>query len=214
MKKLTILFDLDGTLIDATEAILEGFDVAYKKHGDKKPDDKKIIALIGLPLELMFKELGVDGNNLDSYVASYKEHYRKISIQKTKLLPKAIQAIKLAHNRVNLGIVTTKTARYSRELLEHLGLMDYFLVLVGREDVENPKPHSEPIIKAMHKIAALKEHTFMIGDTCLDMISAKDAGIRGIGVLSGYANKEQLSRCTNIIFDDVLEAVEYILSRE
>ncbi|MEO1923004.1 MAG: HAD-IA family hydrolase, partial [Nautiliaceae bacterium] len=109
-----------------------------------------------------------------------------------------------------LGIVTTKTGEYSKELLKHFGIMDYFEVLIGREDVENPKPHPEPILKALYKMKASKEAAWMIGDTCLDMVSAKEAGINYIGVKFEYENEENMKKCAEIVKSDVLKAVEYI----
>jgi len=204
-----ILFDLDGTLIDSTEAILEGFDVAFKAFHKKTPNEEEIKRLIGLPLDIMFEKLGIKKNVWD-YVEVYKKHYRKISTKKTKLLPFAKEAVFEANQFARLGIVTTKTARYSRELLEHFNLMKYFEVLIGRENVDNPKPHPEPILKAIHLMNAKKEATFMIGDTCLDMVSAKEAGVKYIGVKWEYESEENMKRCAEIIKDNVLEAVRYI----
>jgi len=208
-----ILFDLDGTLIDSTEAILEGFDVAFKTFNKKTPSNKEIKRLIGLPLDIMFEKLGVSRDKVWDFVEVYKKHYRKISIQKTKLLPFSKEAVIKASKFARLGIVTTKTARYSQELMEHFGLMKYFEVLIGRENVENPKPHPEPILRAIHLMNANKESTFMVGDTCLDMVSAKESGVFGVGVKGEYTPLEELKKCANIVKNNVLEAVEFISSR-
>jgi len=208
-----ILFDLDGTLIDSTEAILEGFDVAFKTFNKKTPSNKEIKRLIGLPLDIMFEKLGVSRDKVWDFVEVYKKHYRKISIQKTKLLPFSKEAVIKASKFARLGIVTTKTARYSQELMEHFGLMKYFEVLIGRENVENPKPHPEPILRAIHLMNANKESTFMVGDTCLDMVSAKESGVFGVGVKGEYTPLEELKKCANIVKNNVLEAVEFISSK-
>jgi len=204
-----ILFDLDGTLIDSTEAILEGFRVVFEKFGKTPANDDEVKKLIGLPLDIMFENLGIKEGVWD-YVNAYKEHYRKISKQKTILLPNAKEAILKAKEFARLGIVTTKTGLYSKELLEHFGVMKYFEVLIGREHVENPKPHPEPILKALHQMNANKEAAWMIGDTCLDMVSAKEAGIKYVGVEFKYESQENMKKCAEIIKPDVLKAVEYI----
>lgn len=209
MKK-TILFDLDGTLIDSTLAILESFKVAFKSFNLAPPPDSKIKPLIGLPLEVMFIKLGVSKNKALLFVQKYKEHYKEISKQKTTLLPNAKEAILLANSFANLGVVTTKTGKYSIELLEHFNLMHYFKILVGSEDVKNHKPHPEPIIKAMHYLNANESLTWMIGDTCLDLIAAKEANIHSIGVKWEYESLEKLKSCGKIIKADALEAVNFI----
>ena len=144
------------------------------------------------------------------FVDAYKKNYRKISTQKTKLLPNAKEAVMKASEFARLGIVTTKTARYSKELMEHFGLMDKFEVLIGRENVENPKPHPEPILRAIHAMKANKEATYMIGDTCLDMVSAKEAGVFGVGVIGDYTPVAELRQCADIVKNNALEAVEFI----
>jgi len=206
----TILFDLDGTLIDSTEAILESFDASFKAFNQKTPDEKEIKRLIGLPLDVMFENLGIDRDVVWEYVDIYKKHYREISTQKTKLLPNAKEAVKKASEFARLGIVTTKTARYSKDLMQYFGLMDYFEILIGRENVDNPKPHPEPILKAIHLMKANKKITFMVGDTCLDMVSAKEAGVYGVGVKGDYTPLQELKECGDIVKKDSLEAVRFI----
>ncbi len=206
----TILFDLDGTLIDSTEAILESFGVAYDTFGRAMPEEDEIKKLIGHPLDMMFRMLGVPNSQADAYVDAYKEYYRLISRKKTTLLPLAKEAVKLAATIGTLGVVTTKTARYSEELLEHLGVMHYFEVLIGRESVTHPKPHPEPILKALSHLKADASRTWMIGDTPMDLIAANEAGVQGIGVLCGYGTKYDLQKHTDCVLKDALDAVKHI----
>lgn len=206
-----ILFDLDGTIIDSTEAILESFEKAYTTFGVKVPSAENIKALIGLPLDVIFVTLGVAQEEAMAYVKAYKEHYRTVYIQKTTLLPNAKEAIAFAHEYARLGVVTTKTSEYSRSLLEHLDLMKYFDVLIGREDVEHPKPHPEPVYKALGQLGyRFGKVTYFVGDTCVDMLAAEEAEIGSVGVLSGYMGKEALAECADFVVADALEAVKLI----
>lgn len=210
---MIILFDLDGTLIDSTEAILESFHHAFALHNHSQPDDAEIKALIGHPLDYMFGALGVPQEKVWDFVDSYKEHYRKISTQKTELLPYAKEAIELASEFAHLGIVTTKTGEYSKILMEHFGVMEKFVTLIGREHVQNPKPDPEPILKALESFSAYElQDVYMIGDTEMDLISAQEADINGIGVLGHYATKERLLKYTATIFNNAYEAVKYLKS--
>ena len=205
-----ILFDLDGTLLDSTEAILEGFEQAFLAHSSKMPCHEDVLSLIGHPLDVMFSRLNVHEEQVESHVLAYKEHYRTISMLKTEFLPNAKKAIEYAKSFATLGIVTTKTGRYSKELLEHMGVMHHFDVLIGREHVENPKPHEEPILKALSALRANPEKTWMIGDTSLDMISAKNANIKSVGVECGYGKREELLQYSKYVKSDSLEAVKFI----
>jgi phosphoglycolate phosphatase len=213
-KKLIILFDLDGTLIDSTDAILETFHHSFKVHNYPTPKDEDITALIGYPLDVMYRELGVDEDVVWDYVHTYKEYYRVISTQKTTLIVNAKEAVTQANEFATLGIVTTKTGKYSQVLMEHFDLMKYFKVLIGREDVEKPKPDAEPIMKALEVLDATNREIWMIGDTKLDLMSAKNAGVNSIGVLSGYDNCDILKQHTDMIFSDALEAVKFLHNRK
>ncbi|MCF6243503.1 MAG: HAD family hydrolase [Sulfurovum sp.] len=206
-----ILFDLDGTLIDSTEAILESFKKAYEVFGKELPTPDAIKSLIGLPLEIMFQKLGVTEADSMDYAKEYKEHYKTIHTEKTVLLPHVREALELAVNHARLGVVTTKTSEYSRILLEHFDIMKHFNILIGREDVTNPKPDPEPVERAMN---ALGYHygkvTYMIGDTTADMIAAEKADIASIGVLCGYGKKDDLDEYADFVVKDAYSAVRLI----
>ena len=211
IKQKTILFDLDGTLIDSTPAILESFFVVFEKNKITNINENDIKKLIGYPLESMFISLGIDKKDASSFVLRYKHHYRQIANQKTKLLPFAKEAVQKASKFARLGVVTTKTAKYSKEILLHLGIGDYFETLIGFEDVSNPKPHSEPILKALKEMNVQdKKNSWMIGDTNLDIKSAKNAKINHIAVLGGYESRQDLLKHTDQICNNVLEAVQKI----
>jgi phosphoglycolate phosphatase len=208
-----ILFDLDGTLIDSTEAILESFHNSFDVHAHPHPSDDAIKRLIGHPLDVMYSRLGISEQMVWQFVTTYKEHYRVISTEKTHLLESAREAVLAADKIATLGIVTTKTGAYSQILMEHFGLMQYFEVLIGREHVQKPKPDAEPIERALRLLDKDDSDIWMIGDTQMDLISASNAGINSMGVLSGYDSKETLEKFTNVIFSDVFEAVKYLESR-
>ncbi len=211
---MIILFDLDGTLIDSTEAILESFHNSFDVYEVVHPSDEEIKALIGHPLDVMYSRLGISEDMVWQFVTTYKEYYRVISTQKTILLEGAKDAVLNASKIATLGIVTTKTGLYSQVLMEHFELMQYFEVLIGREHVEKPKPDAEPILKALAILNKKDNDIWMIGDTQMDLISASNASVNSIGVLSGYDDKITLEKFTNVIFNDALEAVDFLKSRQ
>ena len=208
-----ILFDLDGTLINSTSAIVGCFNHSFKElEFDFKGDDEDIKNEIGYPLDIMYANLGVDKQKVWDFVDSYKKEYRKISIDQTSLLPNAVESVKLASTFARLAIVTTKTTEYTIPLLEHLDIMKYFETIIGRQEVQNPKPHPEPVLKCLENMN-LKPHKniFMVGDTKLDLIAGNEAGVSTVAVLCGYGKKEDMEEYTSIITDDSLEAVKRIL---
>ncbi len=208
-----ILFDLDGTLIDSTDAIVGTFYYTFEKLNFQfEGNQKDIKSVIGYPLDVMYEQLGVPTNQVWDFVDCYKQRYRTISLEQTTLLPNAKKALIEASKFARLGIVTTKTTQYTIPLLEDMDIMKYFETIIGRQEVINPKPDPEPIFKAMENMDVTKSNykIFMIGDTKLDLIAAKKANIQGVGVLCGYGTKEELEKYTHIVAKNSLEAVEKI----
>ena len=149
--QITLLFDLDGTLIDSTPAILDGFHYAFAHLGAAEPSDEAIKRLIGHPLEVMFERLGVT-RDVQNFVLAYKQRYAQIFLDQTVLLSGAFEAVRAASEFANLGVVTTKTSKFSKILLQHLGIAEFFGTIVGREDVKKPKSSAEPILKALENL--------------------------------------------------------------
>lgn len=208
-----ILFDLDGTLIDSTEAILESFSRSFEILGGTMPEEGVIKEQIGHPLADMYRNLGIPEERIDDYVRTYKENYRQIHTRKTVLLPGAEEAIRLAASFARLGVVTTKTGKYSRELLEHFGVMGYFETLVGSEDVRRHKPHPEPILTALERMGADREGCWMIGDTCMDIHAALAAEVGPVGLSCGYGRPSELADCGAPVYADPLAAVTALVPK-
>jgi len=210
--RAVVLFDLDGTLIDSTEAIVDTFYYTFEKFGiNFYGSSKDIEKLIGYPLEDMYRAFGVEDNLIEEIVLSYKDKYQYVALEKTSLIDNAISSLQLASSFATLGIVTTKTTKYTLPLLKYLDILKYFKTIVGRMEVTHPKPHPEPILTALKNLKVdSKENVFMIGDTKLDLISAQKAKVCGIGVLTGYGTKEELSKYSSFVAKDSLEAVKII----
>lgn len=209
-KKKIVLFDLDGTLIDSTEPIIESFYFACDKFGLKKPDINHLKQTIGHTLENMFLTFNASKKDIQNLIDSYREHYRMVYLQKTKMLPNATKSIQIASEFSTLGIVTTKTSEFSKKILDHFKVLRYFNVVIGIENVTFPKPNAEPITKAIEELKIQNYEAFMIGDTILDSQSAINAGIKAIGVKSGYGDIKDLEKSCERVFKDTLEAINFI----
>ncbi|EAI1712748.1 HAD family hydrolase [Campylobacter coli] len=206
----TILFDLDGTLIDSTDAILNSFQGAFKALGLTSKNNEEIKNLIGYPLEQMFRMLYPDKVNLSKeFVLAYREIYAQIYLEQTTLLPKAKEALELGSEIADLGIVTTKGGKFTPILLDYLRVKKFFKTLITLEDVTNPKPHAEPILLALEKMQKTQENAYMIGDTILDIQAAISANITPLALTCGYGNENEL-KAHSMVFLNAYEAVNYI----
>jgi len=212
MDKKVILFDLDGTIIDSTDAIIKCFLHAFEQNGTKfNSTIDEIKGQIGYPLDVMFSHFGVKEDVVWDYVDSYKNQYKEISVEMTTLLENAKSSVEEASKFARLGVVTTKTTKYTIPILENFGILDYFEIVIGRQEVEHPKPHPEPILKALEgmNLSPSKE-IYMIGDTKLDIIAANESNVNNVAVLSGSGTYEELRNYTPNVVKDALEAVKLI----
>ena len=145
-------------------------------------------------------------------VDTYKNRYREISKEQTTLLENAFEAVKLASQIARVSVVTTKTRMYTMPLLDHFNITQFFEIVTGRENVQNPKPHPEPILVTLEQMNydEKRDSVWMIGDTKLDLIAAREANINSIGVLCGYGTLDELKEYTNIIKNNSLEAINFL----
>lgn len=212
-KEKIILFDLDGTLIDSTDAILASFNHTFKQLGfDFKGTNTDIKNLIGYPLDIMYSKLGVSESKIWDFVDAYKDRYRIVSKGQTALLKNAYEAVLEASKIGRVSVVTTKTRMYTMPLLEHFDIAQFFEIVTGRENVQNPKPHPEPILITLEQMNYDKDlhDVWMIGDTKLDLIAAAEANVNSIGLLCGYGELEELEKYTKFIQNDAISAIEFL----
>ncbi len=206
-------FDLDGTLIDSTDAIVASFLHTFREMGHAPPSRAEIIATISVTLEDQFRLL----SSLDVADAArvYREHYVRTAPATTVLLPGVAEALdELAHAGIRMGVATSKKRTSAEPLLAHLNIARHFEVCIGPEDVTHPKPHPEPIHALMRRMKIAEPSGLVfIGDTHFDAEAALAARVPFIGVTTGYATRAELEACgARTIVDSMAEAVNCVLT--
>ncbi|MGM8215234.1 pyrophosphatase PpaX [Bacillaceae bacterium W0354] len=177
----TILFDLDGTLIDTNELIIESFKHTLGVHTDKEYSREEIISFIGPPLIDTFEQILPD--QVDEMIATYREHNLAHHDAYVKSYDGVFDTIKTLHEKgYPMAIVTTKIKDTAMLGLKLTKLDQFFDVVIGLDDVTRAKPDPEPVLKGMNALGGTPESTIMIGDNSHDIDAGKNAGMKTAGV--------------------------------
>ncbi|WP_257351746.1 pyrophosphatase PpaX [Pseudalkalibacillus decolorationis] len=175
MKIDTILFDLDGTLINTNELIIASFSHTLERYYPGRFTREDIIAFIGQPLVDSFKT--VDEGQVDSLVKTYKEHNLAHHEEYVHAFEGVVETVKMLHDKgFKLGVVTTKMRDAAELGLELTGLSAYFTTIVTLDDVEHAKPDPEPVHRALDKLQSDISSAIMVGDSRYDIEAGQNAG--------------------------------------
>lgn len=178
----TVLFDLDGTIIDTNEMIITSFMRVFEK-GPKGPlTREEIIPHMGTTLEHQL-QIFSGMEDVSSLVPLYRTYSNKYHDEMVRPFPFVNEVVEwLYAQEIPMGIVTTKIRPTTLMTLEKFNLAKYMSAIVTVNDVEHPKPHPEPVLKAIEAIGCNPETTLMVGDSSVDIQSAKAAGVLAAGV--------------------------------
>jgi pyrophosphatase PpaX len=210
-----IVFDFDGTLIDASEAIWTSFTTVLREHQLQEPPQAWVKARIGRPLVEIFSQIdpGADVGQIEAYVEQYRQVFFPLGVALSRPLPGAREAMERLSSRIGLGIATSRRADTALRILDGLGLRSFFGAVIGIEHVERAKPDPEPVLLALQQLGSLPAHAAMVGDTTDDILAGRSAGTRAIGVTTGAHDRAQLMNAgAHLVVDGLLEVADHVLS--
>ncbi len=177
-----VLFDLDGTIVDTNELIIESFQYVLRENLTLDVPREQIIPYMGQTLADQFRAFtGLD--EVEALTQAYRVYNLIKHDEMVSLFPNVLEVVqRLSAEGFKLGVVTTKARETSDRVLRMFGLLPYMGTIVTVDDVVHPKPHAEPVLKAMKELGANPEQTWMVGDSPADMGAAKAAGVRAVAV--------------------------------
>lgn len=188
----TILFDLDGTLIDTNELIIASFTHTFNQY-NLPFTREEIIEFNGPPLVDTFTT--IDKERADEMIDVYREHNLKEHDHYVTAFPHVIEVLNtLKEKGFQLGIVTTKMNDSVHRGLSVAGIETHFDTIVTLDDVTHSKPHPEPVIKAMKQLDADSATTIMVGDNSHDIEAGHNAGVKTAAVAWSFKGKERLMK--------------------
>jgi pyrophosphatase PpaX len=189
----TVLFDLDGTLVDSIELIVAAAMHAFASRPGPAPTEAEIRRTIGRPLVTQFGPWLVGDDDLPFLISKYREyqleHHDRLTTAYTGI-PEAVAALDAAGYA--MGIVTSKVGFMAERALVHVGLLRYMRLVIASDSTERHKPDPQPVLVAMERLGADPAATVLFGDSPYDMQAGRAAGIAAVGVAWGAFSPEVL----------------------
>jgi len=205
-----IVFDFDGTLGDTRQNIVTTMQMTIAELGLPRRTDDECASKIGLPLDGCFEALYPDVSSetirqcADTYRRLFQEN---LLTMKPKVFPKVKETLAaLKEQGYTLTIASSRWHKSLSELTNDLGIADCFSCLVGADDVEQAKPHAEPVLRTLALAGFAASQTLVVGDMNVDILMGLNAGARTCGVTYGNGTKRELEEAgANYIIDSIDE---------
>ena len=193
MALATFLFDLDGTLIDSIDLILRSYRHTLKAHRGIEPPDEVWMRGLGTPLWVQFRDWTEDPVEIEAMVATYRAYNLAHHDALVRPYAGVVGEVKRLKERgKQLGLVTSKLRSGALRGLQVAELENVFDAIVGSDEVEHPKPHPEPVLKALERLGAAPAETVFIGDSRHDIECGRAAGVKVAAVLWGPFDRSHL----------------------
>jgi len=184
-----LIFDLDGTLIDSRRDLANAGNATRHHMGMPSLDDERVCSYVGNGAPVLVRRLlGPDASEaqIQEGLEFFIEYYGEHKLEYTTLYPGVREALdRLRATAVSMAVLTNKPVRISRAILEGLRATGYFFQIYGGNSFDFKKPHPIGVETLMKESGAARERSMMVGDSSVDIQTARNAGIQACGVTYG-----------------------------
>ena len=195
-----LLLDLDGTLVDSSEALREAGRAGFIAIGLSGVNDEKIAFEVArrleqdLPIDDLFSKFHIAKEAEERFLPAYLTAYYSAVTSRSKPFPEAKRTLQTLSRRFPLALITLRYVVREQILdeLNHLGLAKFFRVVVTTLDVEKPKPFPDALWVAARKLHVPISECAIVGDSIIDIQAGKAAGAKTIAVLTGLFSRAEL----------------------
>ncbi len=206
----TILFDLDGTLVDSAELILESWRHTMQVHFGRVPPDEVWLETLGTPLRAQFRMFVDTPQEVQAMIDTYVEHNLREHERLIRPFPAVGDTLLALRARgVRLGIVTSKAARGTAHSLAACAIREeWFDVIVTSDEPVPHKPDPAPVRLALERLGVAAPGAAFVGDSVWDLRAGRAAGVRTIAALWGPFSERELAReKPDVMIDDIADLV-------
>lgn len=213
MTKKAIFFDLDGTVTDSGEGIMNCATLALEHFGIPVPSRDKMRVFVGPPLDQTFIKFGIPADKTDEAIKVFRSRYTTVGKFENFPYPgvrEMLQALKEQGHR--LFVATSKPEIMANEVLEHFELAGFFEKIAGAT-LDGSRSHKADVITYLLGLTGDVGQTLMVGDTAYDVIGAAAHGIPTIGVSWGYGTAEDMEKAGAIAIAHSMEELVALINQ-
>lgn len=184
----TVLFDLDGTLIDSRRDLSNAVNHALEAVGQPRQSEDEIVPHVGNGLRVLLSEVmgPVSDDTLEAAIRAFSKFYEGHCVEHTVLYDGVGPVIRELSARRRIGIVTNKPEHFARKIVMELGIGELIGAVVGGDSIAERKPHPAPVLKAMRDLGGVCESALIVGDGAQDIQAGQAAGTLTCVARYGY----------------------------
>lgn len=209
-----LIFDLDGTLIDSKRDLADSVNATRIWAGLPALSDEVVSSYVGSGAPVLIRRAFPDATTAERerFLKYFLDYYREHMLDATTLYPGVREALDQLHAAgVPLAVLTNKPVRFSVHLIEGLNLDMHFFRVYGGNSFEEKKPHPVGINLLVEESSADRNRTVMVGDSAVDVLTARNAEVKACGVSWGFQPETFADAPPDFVIDDMRKLVDMIL---
>ncbi len=189
----TVLFDLDGTLTDPGEGIVESILVALRELGLPGPSRERLRDCVGPPLRDSFLELGASPDQVERLLETYRARYREVGMFENRVYPEIPTLLaELGSRGCRLLVATSKPTPFAEAILDHFQLRDFFAGVYGSHLDGRLADKRELLADIRARVHLEPDRAALVGDRRFDITAARSEALFSVGALWGYGTRSEL----------------------
>lgn len=188
-----VIFDLDGTLIDAYRAIEKSLNFTLRSLGYKEVSYDQVRRAVGRGVRNFIAQF-VKTADISKGLTLYRKHHQGALQRYSTLQPYARKVLSaLRHQGIKLAVASNRPTKFSQVLIQHLGLGKYFDYVTCADKKHELKPEPYLLLKVIKKLKVDKNEALYVGDMCFDVQAANNAKVRAVAIVGGSSSRKELA---------------------
>lgn len=210
-----VIFDLDGTLVDSKQDLCNAVNATRTWMNLPALPDELVASYVGNGAPVLIRRaMGPQATpaQLEEALAYFLGYYREHMLDYTRDYPGVRAGLDVLRGAgVPMAVLTNKPVRFSKDILSGLGLDRYFFQVYGGNSFEDKKPHPVGVDALLAEAGADRAHAWMVGDSAVDVLTARNAGIRSAGVTYGIKPESLDETAPDLLLDSLVELPPHVL---